>query len=307
MKLKEQIFHVTDAENIPMDMSQQRDSSVILNGKDNEIKLEHVFRRFELDEEEGTIYGTSLLSYFTIKDGKLVDGEGNTVEFFTADKKPILVTAITRPDLTDDATIDFEYVKAFSELIGINKPDELFADLLSDEEKQIFASERQKREADVEAENKRKADADAEKKALADAELENKKLADAQTEKKLADEELKKQADAEARAKVDPDYFVDEAKYKKQQKFFNNMQSFKEYTEGNVHFFYGNKWSEYVEDPCVLVKRGDDWFEEVEMDMDNIIEDDKSVVLEFVDGDVRKKVTLDLATDTISVSEAEKE
>ena len=299
MELIEKIFRVTNAEGQPIDLSEEKDIAVIINGKDNGIKLEHVFRKYALDEDEGTIYGTSLLAYFTPKDGKLVDAEGHTIEFLTTERKPILVTDnLEEPFLDDDADIDFDYVKAFSELVGINKPDELFAELLSDSEKEVFASERNKREAD----SKQKADADAQLKADAEA----KKKADTDAKQKEDEETIKKQADADARAKVDPDYLIEEPRYKQHQKFYGEL-GFKEYAGDNVHLFYGKKWKDYNEDPFVLVKRGDNWWEDVETDVDNIVEDEKTVQLEFIDGEERKKLTLDLENGKISVEGAEKE
>jgi hypothetical protein len=292
MELIEKIFRGTDAEGNANDLSDEKDMAIIIDGKDNGIKLEHVFRKYALNEDDGAIYGTSLLSYFTPKDGKLVDAEGHTVEFLTSDRKPFLIIDnMEEPFLDDDAEIDIDYVKAFSELIGINKPDVIFADLLNDDEKEMFASERRRKEADA----KKKADDEAKQKE------------DEELKKKQADEDAKKQADAEARAKVNPDYFVDEAKYTKHQKFYSNLQTFKEYIDGNVHLFYGNKWKDYDEDPFVLVKSGDDWWEDVETDVENIKEDDKTIELEYKDGEVWKKVVLDVATDTISVAEIEKE
>lgn len=298
MKLKEKIFHVTDAEGNLIDLSEEKEIAVIINGKDSGLKIQEVFRTVVLDEEEGEIYGTSLLSYFTPQEnGSLIEPEGNTVSFLVKREGstiPLKVTEITRPSLYDDVDISFEYIKAFAELIGITKADELFAELLNDAEKEVFASERNKREAD--AETKKKADADAETKRKANEDAETKRLADI---------EAKKQADTDARAKVDPDYLVEEPKYKQHQKFYGDL-GFKEYTGDNVHFFYSNKWQEYKEDPFVLVKRGDNWWEDVEVDVDNITEDEKTVQLEYADGEVRKKLTLDLESGKVSVSDAEK-
>lgn len=304
MTLKEKKFEVRDADGNRIDMSNQQDAPVLINGKDNKVRLEHVFKKFELDEDEGIIYGTSLLSYFTVADGKLVDKEGNTVELLTTEGKPILIVDNTEePFFDDDVEIDFEYVQAFSQLIGINKPDEIFAQLLSDEEKALFTTEREAREADANTKKKAKEKVEAEVKQKQD---EAKELADKET----ALAESKKKADEEARAKVDPQYFVDEKKYKKHHKFYTDEDDgleWKEYVVGNVHLFYGKDWAEIKEDPFVLVKRGDNWWEDCETDVDNITEDEKTVQIEFVDGEEKKKITLDLEKGEISVSGVDKE
>lgn len=292
MKLKEKIFHVTDEQGNNIDLSEDKDIAILINGKDSGLKIEEAFRTIVLDENEGEIYGTSLLSYFTPQeDGSLAEPEGNAVQFLVKREGgniSLKVTKITRPSLHEDAVISFDYIKAFAELIGITKADELFADLLTDAEKEVFSSERSNREADA----KKTAD--------------DKLKAETEAKKKLDEEEAKKQADADARAKVDPEFIVDEIKYKKHQKFYGELESFKEYINGNVHLFYGSKWKDYEEDPFVLVKRGDNWWEDVETDVDNIIEDEKTVQIEFADGETRKKVTLDLESDAITVSDVEK-
>lgn len=297
MILKERILRAVDTDGNLFDLSDEPSIPAIINGKDNDITLENLSRGVDLGQEESTIYVISLLSYFNVKDGKLVDAEGNTVQLLTSEKKPILIVDNTEePDLYDEATITFDYIHAFSELVGINKPDELFADLLTDDEKQIFISERNVREAGAKKiadEAKEKTDAEA------------KKIAD--DTKLQSDADAKKQAEAEAISKIEPEYLVDERKYKKYQKFYEELQSFKEYIDGNIHLFYGDKWKEYSEDPFVLIKRAEGNWEDVETDVDNIIEEDKTVQLEFKDGEGWKNLTLDLEKGTISVVDVVKE
>lgn len=300
MELKEKIIRTTDANGNLNDLTNEPSIPVLINGKDNNITLEHIFRRYDLDQEDSTIYGTSLLSYFTPKDGKLVDAEGNTVEFLTSDRKPILIIDNTEePDLSEDAEISFDYIQAFSELVGIKKPDELFADILTDDEKAIFVSARNVRDTEA----KKIVDAENAKKQL-ETEAQQKIATEAQ--KIVNAEEAKKQADAEIVSKIEPDYLVDEKKYKKYQKFYEELQSFKEYIFGNVHLFYGDKWSEFAEDPFILIKRTEGYWEDAETDVDNIIEGEKTVELEYVDGGERKKLTLDVEKDEISVSDVAK-
>ena len=287
MEIKERIFETTDAEGIRHDLSALTSIPVIINGKDNQITLQHVFRKFDLEEADGEIFGVSLLSYFTAKDGKLVDAEGNTVEFQLPDGKPLLITDNTQePFIYDEAEVDLEYIKAFSELIGIKKPDELFADLLSETEKEYFTTERGKKEAE-------QSTIASQKKAEEDALLEQKKQKE--EEDRIANEKK------EIIAKIDPAYLVDERKHKQLQKFYGDI-NFKEYIIGNTHLFYGKDWETYVEDPFMLIRRTDKYLEEVEVFVDDIVENDKTVELSFMDGEERKTVILDIATDTISIA-----
>lgn len=294
MKLKEKIFEVTDEKGNPLDLSQETNISVIINGIDSGLKINDIFRNHSLIEDVGTIYGTSLLSYFTPKDGKLIDGEGHTVEFFDTNKNPILVIDNTdEPFFDDDSIISFEYIKAFSELVGIKKADELFAPLLSDEEKEIFASERKsllEKEESTRIALEQKEAIEKEKQEADTIELEKQKEAD-----------YKKKLDDELRSKISPDYIVEEKKYKEYQKFYSD-NNFKEYISGNVHLFYNKDWRDYKEDPFVLVKRGDKWWEDVETEVDDIHEYDKRVALVFVDGTDKKTVVLDLEKQTISLA-----
>lgn len=305
MKLKEKILHTTDEAGAIHDLSKVGAIAVFSNGIDNGVNVEDVFKTIALDEEEGEIYGTSLLSYFTPQeDGSLKDLEGNTVQLRIREGNVLLkVTEISRPTLYEDVDISADYIKIFSELLGITKPDELFTDLLSDTDKEAIKSEREAKElkvkTQVEADAKTKTEAEAKIKADAD-------KAKADADKATADAEAIVQAEAEARAKIEDGFLVEEKKYKKYQDFYADLQTFKEYINGDVHFFYGAKWGEYNEDPFVLIKRGADFYEDAETDVDNITEDDKTVKLEFVDGGVRKTITLDIATNEISVAETEK-
>lgn len=302
MELTERIFTGTDPEGKSNDLSQEK-FSIKINGKDEGITLEHLFRKYALNEDEGAIYGTSLLSYFKVDGGKLVDNEGHIVEFFTSDGKPFLITDNTeKPFIEDEAPIDLEYVKAFSEVIGINFPDVLFADLLSDEEKQYFINEREERNIKAQkAINEQK-----EKEAQDNAEKELLQKKQKEEQDKVEELERKKQAEAEIVAKISPDFIVDERKYKKLQKDYQDLL-FKEYidADGIVHFFYSPKWKEYAEDPFILVKRTDSILEDVETDVENIAEEGNIVQVEYVDGEERKKLTLNLENDTVSITEAE--
>lgn len=302
MKLKEKIFYATDAEGTEIDFSAEKDILFFNNKVNTGLKIQDVFRTLFLDEEKGAIYGTSLISYFTPQeDGSLAEPEGNKVSFvITREGFHILlkVTAIERPSLYEDVNINFDYIKAFAELIGITKPDELFFDLLTQEEKEVFATERARKEA--------------EKKGLDNAQAEKERIAKEEQEAANAliqQVEAKKKADDEARAKVNPDYIVEEKKYRSLQKDYE-ANNFKEYISGDVHFFYNKDWRDYKEEPFVLIKRGDTWFEDVETALhtndEAITEDDKEVQLEYVDGEERKKVILDLQKGEISVAGTEK-
>lgn len=140
-KLKEQVFHLIDAEGNDHPEEQQN-IGVAINGV-KPISKESVFCLTEF--EDGELYGTSLLSYFTPKDGKLVHGN-TTVEFFNIDTNaPLKVTEITRPSFTNDVEINLEYVSLFSQLMGVPKPEELFADILDEGEKKTLIAEREAR------------------------------------------------------------------------------------------------------------------------------------------------------------------
>ena len=266
MQLKTKLFHITDPTSNKINVEGQ-DIILALNGKKTETKLEAVFNQAYLEFDKGEIYGNSLLSYYNVNEDGSLEVEGSKIQFLNAEtNEPVLVKKITRDNTcNDDETVSFELVQKFAEMFKISKPDEVFHNLRN-EQKQIFIDER--------AGNNNKAAAD---KAAAD---------------KAAEETLKESIDSE--------YVHDKKSYKEEQFFYNGI-GFKEYIDNPYHLFYA-KSTEH--EPCVLIRRGETWWEECQEATD-MSENDKTALIQFTDGKTLKQITVDLSTGEIIISDAE--
>lgn len=345
--LKEQIFNVKESDGVnDLDLQEGEKIQFSKNGGEG-IPLENLFRKHSFEGEE--LYGTSLLSYFTPTDGKLVLGK-TVVELFvvgTSSARAVKVSEITRPLFTDDVQIDLEYITIFSELMDIENPEVVFADILEEEEKQalISARETKKKEATEKATKERNENIVAET-AKADAliaeisseevfsELEAQeglkyhdrimalnddllpegkkqndiaviKLSRAQAllppppppvvEPPAPVEPPQPEVDVEAENKVreaiNPDYLVTEAQYKEFLDFYVKKHGWKEFVLGLVHFFYSPDWEVEEEEPFVIVKRGTNFWEDVQAEIKE--ETDKRVVVEYKDSEEVKTIVLD--------------
>ena len=154
MTIEETIFHVTDEAGVKILISES-DLKILNNGKDKGLKLADLFPEIT-DIKSGSVAGNSLLGYFSVVDGALQDKEGNTVQFVSPDGKKILFTKITSPLSTyGDIEVSAEYVKAFSDVIGIQKPEELFTDLSRSESSFLIIEREKKEQVQVKNENKK--------------------------------------------------------------------------------------------------------------------------------------------------------
>lgn len=146
--LKEQIFNTTEVDGTDLNLQEGEAIQFSKNGGEG-IPLENLFRKHSFEGEE--LYGTSLLSYFTPTDGKLVLGK-TVVELFvvgTSSTRPVKVTEISRPVFTDDVAIDLEYMTIFSQLMDIENPEVVFADILEEEEKQTLITARETKQKEA--------------------------------------------------------------------------------------------------------------------------------------------------------------
>lgn len=342
--LKEQIFNIKESDGVnDLDLQEGEKIQFSKNGGEG-IPLENLFRKHSFESEE--LYGTSLLSYFIPTDGKLVLGK-TVVELFvvgTSSTRPVKVTEISRPIFTDDVEIDLEYITIFSELMDIENPEVVFADILEEEEKQALITSRETKQKEATERATREmnekivaetAKADAliaemsSEEVLSELEVqgkyterilalnddllpEGKKKADitgiqvsrAQSllpppppvvEPAAPVEPPQPQVDVEAENKIreaiNPDYLVTQAKYDEFLKFYVEKHGWKEFVLGLVHFFYSPDWEAEGEEPFVIVKRGTDFWEDVQAEIKE--ETDKRVVVEYKDGEESKTLVLD--------------
>lgn len=304
MKLHTHIFYVTDSKGEEINLERKK-VNVILNGKKTESYLVDLFNPRHLEFDDGEVCGNSLLRYYAVQPDGSLTVEGSTIQFsMEENNEPVLVKSIERPFATADAHIAFELVKLFADTFKIAKPDEVF-DNLKPEEKQIFIDERNNRskaeqkkiddEAAAETERlKQEAEKAAADKEKADADAAEKIEQDKQEQIRQAKEAEKKLLES-----IDPEFLRDKNEYASIQGYYRGIE-FKEYIQSPYHLFYGK--DEDVP-PCVLIKRGDVWQEIEEPFVAE--ETDATVVIEFNDGDVAKKLTLDIAAKEIKVTDAD--
>jgi len=214
MKLKEKIIVMTDDRGEEVELPKENKIGVAINGEKGQT-FEGNFVPYELKDvfvrisriSGNEIIGFSLLHYFKIEDGKLVDREGHTVEFFLPENNTILKVAEFDAKFIplDPIHIQLGYVEAFSnDLIGIKEPEAIFSDL-ENAEKKILVENRMDKNSREQADADAKAKADADK-AQADADAKAKEDADkaqADADAKAKEDADKAKADADAKAKAD--------------------------------------------------------------------------------------------------------
>lgn len=295
MKLKTKLFIITDSADNDINLD-EIDVILILNGEKTSSRVQDVFS--ELEFEDGSIKGNSLLSYYNVNDDGSLSVEGSNIKLLDETiNEPILIKSIKRPFIHDDTVIPFEHVQKFAEFFTIAKPDEVFTDL-TDEEKQFFITARNARlEEDIKAQRElRSKEIKAAEQELADKQKEAEALS-------LMSEEAAKEAvlkEKELKASINPKFVNIKKDYLANQNFYRSID-FKEYVDGFIHLFYGKSDDE---NPFVLIKRGADWWEEPQ-DTQIADETDTTIVIEFTDGETLKQINLDITTGETTVRNAE--
>lgn len=258
MKIRTKVFYHSDVNG--KSNLENENIILVLNGKPTETKLRDVFTDLEFDDNE--IYGNSLLSFYTLQEGNLVE-KGSLIQLVLADTlEPVIITSIDRPVINDDSVIPFEHVQKFVEFFKLERPEEVFFSL-SEEEKSYFTDQRKGMET-------------------------------TSSKEKEAEDKKKEQ---ELKASIDPKRIINRKEYLSTQAFYRSAD-FKEYINGPYHLFHGDSVNE---GSCMLIKRGADWWEESPAEITEA--NDKTVVIEFKDGEQLKNITLDIATNETTVSD----
>lgn len=276
MKLQTQLFLITDSKGKEINV-EKKNIILALNGERLTTDLKAIFSGLEFDA--GEIYGNSLISYYNVNEDGSLEVEGSKVQLLDAETdEPILVKRIKRPGVHDDSTISFEDIQKFSDYFKIANPDEVFSNL-SAPEKQILIEARISRE-----------------------EVLKKQAADALANQKKSDADAKEKAEAELKASIDPAYVQDEKAYQATKAFYAALDGFKQYTHDKYHLFYGDDPNESL---CLLIDRGTTWKEEVSPENIEIIsKNDKHVLLEFTDGELGRRLRLDMESGQIEIIDA---
>ena len=235
MILHHKVFELKNKEGNKIDLEQIAKVGVLMNGVNNGSLVRDVFKKFEFEDHK--IVGYSILEYFKLKDGRLEDEDGNTINFIDlTTKQEIFVLKVRDPwIILNDITVSTDYVKVVSKILQMKNIEKIVPDLTA-EEKQEFNSEREKQEAEVTAkqkeqerikaeqeaaeakakqeeqeriaaEEKRKAEqeaVEAERKRIEEQEMSDKERIEAEAKLKEEEERIKaEQEAAEAKAKQD--------------------------------------------------------------------------------------------------------
>lgn len=270
MLLKSKLFLIADLNNNINVNVEGREIAIQHNGQKTETKLSDIISEAEYDD--GEIYGNSLLSYYNVMEDGSLEVPGSKIMLIdVATDTPILIKKIERPFIKSDDNIYFEDIKKFAEFFKIEKPEEVFTDL-SDEEKQWFISDRQANAATAQADP----DNSAEEAAAA-------------SEK---EKQLKLQAEADLKATIDPEYVQDYNQYVAMKGFYGNI-GYSEHVEPPYHVFYGN---DPKHAPCVLIKRGENWWQELKEAEVDIDRTGDNPIFRFMDGTEQKELVINIAT-----------
>lgn len=293
------------------------------------ISPKYFFKDLEVGED--SLCGYSFLQFYTIKDGSLIDKEGNVVVFKVGEKK-VPIVKIRDPFLIDaDLPVNLQYVKDVSTLLNISEPEKLITALspaekkllIEDREQEYTAKELKKKEE--EAKNKVEEDTKAEEERLAEeAKAEEKRLAkeakakkeeeEAETariaeevrieEERLAKEEEEiKKAESEHEQKVEDNKIPegDNIKTPKEYKILlrqRKRMGFDEYTHNNYSFVYGEDRPDNIS-PELFINRTN-YYEMLEGSL--VSEDDEEVEYEFTAESGEDKILI-LKNGKISISE----
>lgn len=164
---------------------------VKLNGKEIEagdkfVQAKHIFKKHYF--ETGKIVGWGILENYSVKDGFLVDKEGNQINFSSERFPDIKINKIRIPMVVfSEVEVDRQYVCDVASILNVEKPEELVKGLASEDKKAI----RDEREARI---------AEAERKAAEEAEAQAKLKAEA--DERLAEEARKAEEEAKTAAEI---------------------------------------------------------------------------------------------------------
>lgn len=203
MELNHKIYELSVRANLD---GQEKSIEVIKNGERTPVKLHHLFKKVWF--ETGRIIGWSLLEHYAVKDGFLVDKEGNQIHFSSERFPEIKVVKIKNPLIIfDEVEVNWEYIRDISTLLGIENVEDTIKGL-SPEEKNALVEHRQAKLAEIEAQ-KREAEAEeARKKAeeeerLAEEARQAEEEAKTAAEKKKLEEETRLAEEAAAKAEAE--------------------------------------------------------------------------------------------------------
>lgn len=256
--------------------------NILVNGKEDGIQFKHLFKELQLEYSKVT--GYSLLQYYTVKGGDLVDKEGNVISFVIKDKK-VPIEKVRDPLAVIDAPVEvnLQYIKDVASLLSLSEIEKTISGL-SNSEKKIMQEDRDNEFTAKELAKK-------EKEAKEGKEAEDNK---AKEEARLAEEAKKvEEAAKEHEQKVEEKQIPqgENILTQKEQKILHRKlqrMGFEEFKKGEYSFYYGEDIPD-SEKPRLLYDHTG-YFEI--LDGSVVHEKDGEVEYEFTDFDKEDKVLI---------------
>lgn len=312
MELNHKLYRIYGAENKPVRIENPKEVQILRNNEPTGTTLNHVFREIE-DLSMNKIYGWSILECYKVEEGYLVDAEGNKISLMQGEDK-IFFKLIEDPLIIyNEKEVSIDYIRDVSSLLGMGAIEETITGL-SNEDKQVFVSERmqanEKRQREIqreraEADTREKQKLEAEQKRIAAEQKEEEiRLAKLEEEKKYEEEEgererMKIAAEKRQKEREENENVYSPSDYRALRKEYLG-NGFTEYItqDGKYIFFFPEEITE-EEAPFIVLKTDKDYEELVGGEL--TINTDKAAEYEFKHGNEEKVVTLNKKTDTIRV------
>ena len=232
MELNQKVFLF----NTEVDL-QKSDIKIYVNGNDIEASPKYCFKDIEIESDK--ISGYSLLQFYSVKDGNLVDREDNILTFMVKDKKiPVIKIRDPLALIAEPLEVNLQYVKDVAALLSITQIEKTVFNL-SNSEKKILVDDRELEYTAKELARKEQEAKDAE-------ELKSAEEAKAIS---LAKAKEKEEKDREAKAKEEEDKVPkiptgDNIMMDKEYKILHRKlqrQGFKDHKKDDYIFFYSEE------------------------------------------------------------------
>lgn len=181
MELNHKLYRIYGEDKKSVEIKNPKETFVQRNGESNGATLHDVCKKID-DLETNKIFAWSILEFYKVEDGFLVDNEGNQISLLEGETKIFFKEVEDPLIILNEKEVTLDYVRDVSALLGLNTIEETIIGL-SNEDKQILVEERmtanEKRQKEIQRE---KSEADAREKQR----LETERL---QLEKEQAEEQ----------------------------------------------------------------------------------------------------------------------
>ena len=217
LELNHKVYEIYGTDNKPVKIKNAKDVQLLKNDEPNGATLHDVFKKFD-DFETNKIFGWSILEYYKIEGGYLVDNNGNRISFIQGEEK-IFFKKVKNPIfIFDEKEVSLDYIKDVSSLLGLTTIEETIIGL-SNDDKQLLIEERmvanEKRQKEIEAEQE-----EANKQEMKKLEEENKRIEQEQKEEqerldKLEQERILSEKEAEEK-RIEEERIAEEKRLEKE-------------------------------------------------------------------------------------------